>query len=84
MAMSRDQDANFEIFLLFPNSTFDIRKSHKISSARALYFRSYHLKTSLGRRDPPSAFRVKIKYATFNVQAKGEATGLPTFRSTAG
>ena len=43
------QEANFEKFLLCPNFTFNIRKSHKISSGKALYFRSYQPKTSRGR-----------------------------------
>ena len=30
------QEANSEIFLFCPNSTFNIRKSHKISSGKAL------------------------------------------------
>ena len=30
------QEANFENFLFCPNSTFNIRKSHKISSGKAL------------------------------------------------
>ena len=42
------QKANFENFLFCPNSTFNIRKSHKISSGKALYFRSYQPKTSRG------------------------------------
>ena len=46
------QDANFENVLFCPNSTFNIRKSHKISSGKALYFRSYQQKTSW-RVDPP-------------------------------
>ena len=33
------QDANFENVLFCPNSAFNIRKSHKISSRKALYFR---------------------------------------------
>ena len=33
------QDVNFESLLFCPNSTFNIRKSHKISSGKALYFR---------------------------------------------
>ena len=32
------QDANFENFLFCPNSTFNIGKSRKISSGKALYF----------------------------------------------
>ena len=38
------QEANFENVLFYPNSTFNIRKSHKISSGKALYFRSYQAK----------------------------------------
>ena len=56
------QKANFENFLCFPNSAFNIRKSNKTSSRKALYFRSYQLKTSWGSKPPPpppSAFRVK-------------------------
>ena len=50
------QDADFENFLFFPNSIFNIRKSHKISSGKALYFRSYQPKTSReggGKHPPP-------------------------------
>ena len=46
--MSRDPRSKFRNFLLCPNSTFNIRESHKISSRKALYFRSYHPKTSRG------------------------------------
>ena len=57
------QEANFEKILLFPNSAFNIRKSCKICSRKALYFRSYQPKTSRGGgggwKTPPSAFRVK-------------------------
>ena len=42
------QEANFEKILFFPNSPFYIRKSYKISSRKALYFRSYQPKTSWG------------------------------------
>ena len=42
------QDPNFENFMFCPNSTFNIRKSHKISSVKALYFRIYQQKTSPG------------------------------------
>ena len=51
------QDANFENPLFCSNSTFNIRKSHKISSGKALNFRSYQKKTSL--ENTPSAFMVK-------------------------
>ena len=50
------QNVNFEIFLFCPNSTFNIRKSHKISSGKALYFRSYQQKP----HSPHSAFTVKF------------------------
>ena len=55
------QEANFENVLFCPNSTFNIRKLYKVSSGKALYFRSYQPKTSLGGGGveiPPSAFRV--------------------------
>ena len=42
------QEANFENVLFCSNSTFNIRKSYKVSSKEALYFRSYQPKTSLG------------------------------------
>ena len=54
------QEANFENFLFCPNSTFNIRKSHKISSGKPLYFRSFQLKTSPGGGgDSPSTFSVR-------------------------
>ena len=58
------QKANFENFLFCPNSTFNIRKSHKISSGKALYFRFYQPITSWGGRNTPtpSAFRVNHQY----------------------
>ena len=62
------QDANFEIFLFCPNSKLNIWKRQKISSGKALYFRSYQPKTSQGVENtpPPSAFRVNIiRHYTF-------------------
>ena len=50
MVMSRDPRRNFK--KIFPNSTFNIGKSCKISSRKALYFRSYQLKTSRGGEHP--------------------------------
>ena len=47
------QEANFEIFLFCPNSAFNIRKSNKISSRKALYFRSYQPKTHGGVENTP-------------------------------
>ena len=56
-----NQEVNFENFLFCPNSTFNIRKSHKISCGKSLYFRSYQPKTSRGCvENTPSAFRVKL------------------------
>ena len=55
------QKANFDTFLSFPNSTFNIRKIHKISGGKALYFRRYQPKTSRGDH-PPSVFRVKCDW----------------------
>ena len=53
MAMSRDHDTNFENFLFCPNSTFNIRKGHKISSGKTLYFRSYQQKPHGGGKRRP-------------------------------
>ena len=55
------QKENFENLLSCPNSTFNIRKSHRISSGKALYFRSYQPKPSQGEHPLPSAFRVKCQ-----------------------
>ena len=54
------QEANFEKILFVSNFGFNIEKSCKISSRKALYFRSYQPKTSLGVENTPSAFRVNI------------------------
>ena len=47
------QDANFEIFLFCPNSKLNIWKRQKISSGKALYFRSYQPETSQGVENTP-------------------------------
>ena len=47
------QETDLETFSFCPSSTFNIRKSHKISSGKALYFRSYQPKTSRGLETPP-------------------------------
>ena len=69
MVMSHDPKSKFENFSICPNSTFNIWKSHKISSGKAPYFRSYQPKTSRGggKHPPPSAFRVKgsLNYAFY-------------------
>ena len=63
-----------EKFLSCPNSTFNIRKKHKISSGKALYFRSYQPKTSWGggggggREHPLNAFRVNILKIDWSVR----------------
>ena len=67
MAMSRDPRNKFRKILLFPNSAFNIRKSYKISSRKALYFKSYQPKTSRRggggvENTPLSAFRVKVTW----------------------
>ena len=59
MVMSRDPRNKFRNFFFCPNFLFNIRKIHKISSGKVLYFRSYQPKTSQGVKDTPSAFRVK-------------------------
>ena len=48
MAMSRGSRSKFRKKLLFPNSAFNIWKSYKVFSRKALYFRSYQPKTSRG------------------------------------
>ena len=56
------QEANFEKNLFFPNSAFNIGKSCKISSRKALYFRSYQPKTSRGDgKHPPVLLGLKCK-----------------------
>ena len=47
------QEANFEKILFFPNSANNIGKSCKISSRKALYFRSYQPKTPRGVENTP-------------------------------
>ena len=56
------QDTNFEKNLFCPNSTFNIRKSYKISSGKAVYDRSYQQKNLTGTPPPPSAFRVNPSF----------------------
>ena len=46
------QDAKFKNYLFCPDSTFNIRKSHKLSSGKALYFRCYQQETSSGGTPP--------------------------------
>ena len=61
MAMSRDPRSKFRKKIFFPNSAFNIGKSCKISSRKALYFRSYQPKTSREVENTfktPSAFKV--------------------------
>ena len=58
------QEANFENLLLCPTSTFNIEKSHKTSSGKANYFRSYKAKASrggVGVENTPQCLRVKLK-----------------------
>ena len=60
------QEENFEICLFCSNSTFNIGKSHKISSGKALYVRSYQPKTSRGVENtsappPPSVLGLTHK-----------------------
>ena len=53
------QEANFEKILFFPNSKLNIRKSYKISSKKALSFRSHLPKPSRGWKTPNSVLGVK-------------------------
>ena len=71
---SRDvtQDANFEFFLFCPNSAFNIRKSHKISSGKVLCFRSYQQKTSRGDgKHPPPPPKVPLGLKRSHYLCKG-------------
>ena len=45
--------SNFGIFLFCPSSTFNIRKSHKSSGGKALYFQRYQAETSQGGGGTP-------------------------------
>ena len=58
------QEANFEHFVFYPNSKFNIRKSHKISSVKAPYFRSYQPKTSreVGKHPPPVPLGLSLRF----------------------
>ena len=47
------KDANFENILFCPNSTFNIRKSHKISGGKALYLETISQKSHGEWRPPP-------------------------------
>ena len=47
------QVANFENLLFGPNSIFNIKKSHKSSGGKTLYFRSYPQETSPDGGHPP-------------------------------
>ena len=54
MVISRDLRSKFGKFLFCPNSTFNIKKSHKISDGKGLYFRSYQPKNFTGGwKTPP-------------------------------
>ena len=53
MVMSRDPRCKFPKYFIYPNSAFNIKKSDKISAVKALFFRSYQPKTSLGGGTPP-------------------------------
>ena len=56
------QEANLENFLFCLNSTFNTRKSHKISSGKALYFRSDQPKTSQGAGHPQVPLETNMPY----------------------
>ena len=79
------QEANFEKFLFFPNSAFNIRKSYEISSRKAIFFRSYQPKTSRGEgveTPPPNAFRVNDrKEPCFDSENENKSTPLTVYLS---
>ena len=57
------RDASFEKFLFCPNSTSNIKRSHKSSSGKAFYFRSYqkNLKGGGGPKPSPSPVPAGVK-----------------------
>ena len=64
MVMSHDPRSKFRKSLCFLISAFNIKKSYKISSRKALYFKSYQPKTSWGGggwKTPPKHFWAKQK-----------------------
>ena len=68
------QEANFEKILFFPISAFNIGKSCKIFSRKALYFRSYQPKTSRGVENapPPIAYRVNVSISSKREHPSGQ------------
>ena len=54
------QVVNFENLLFGPNSIFNIRKSHKISGGKALYFRSYQQETLPEGGHPPEPLGLNV------------------------
>ena len=62
IVMSHDPRSKFRNFLFCPNSTFNIRKSPKMSSGKALYFRSYQAKTSWGVENIPPPVPLGLKW----------------------
>ena len=69
------QEANFGKILFFPNSALNIEKSCKISSRKALYFRSYQPK-NLSEVETPSAFRVKRWYLWNHIRYQETVNGV--------
>ena len=60
------------------NNGPSLRRSHKSSSGKALYFRSYQPKTSRGWETPPSAFRINVNFCEFSRQSLFSTTSLHT------
>ena len=71
------QEANFEKNLFFPNSTFNIRKSYKIYSRKALYFRSYQPKTSRGVENTPPPVLLGLNLEPLEQHPNALTTWLP-------
>ena len=66
------QEANLEKILVFPNFAFNIRKSYKISSWKALHFRSYQPKTSQGcGKHPPHPALLGLRVGNFKILGCG-------------
>ena len=66
VVMSSDPRCTFRKFLICPNSTFNIRKSQKISGGKALCFRGYEQKISWRVNPPPPQVPLGLICSTYS------------------
>ena len=80
MAMSRDPRSKFRKKFIFPSSAFNIRKCYKISSKKALYFRSYQPKPHGGWKTPPPPvlLRLKMEFTSLTLRITDQASTIIT------